>query len=289
MNCWSARGDRPRIARSVVAGPVRQTTPAGAGRGVGAASRPLRPPATSALRPPPQPRGGSWGGGTRWNIFAVPDRSRPSGVAAGTCRGSSIRRPAATNGIDDSRRFRSSSRRSGRNASSTIAGAEGALAAGSSQWSHGPTRQSRGHCHFLGAATVSFPSLHTWPRGVRCSTPVRCSSTSVNPAGSTRLLGRIEPGWLTPSRRRVGRDHCSSARLDSSDMSPGRRPHRPRATSTTCDLVRSGHSGSVVQLLLADERTGTAGVSGTMAAIGTDAASSVQRTSSRREWMPSLA
>ena len=32
-----------------------------------------------------------------------------------------------------------------------------------------------------------------------CTTPGRCSSTSVSPAASTSLLGRIESGWSTPS------------------------------------------------------------------------------------------
>ncbi len=83
-----------------------------------------------------------------------------------------------------------------------------------------------------------------------CTTPGPCSSTSVNPAVSTFLLGRIESGWSTPGTMACGsspsrRDRCAPGRVD-----PTRRARRLGRDLTDPELPQalgtwfgSGHSG----------------------------------------------
>jgi len=63
-------------------------------------------------------------------------------------------------------------------------------------------------------------------------------------------LGRIESGWSMPGTMawwssRSWRDRCAPGRGDPTRRACrlGRRPRGPRAASSTCDLVRSIHSG----------------------------------------------
>ena len=69
----------------------------------------------------------------------------------------------------------------------------------------------------------------------------------ISPVGESSPVGRRQTPW------RVGapgfwRDRCAPGRVDPTRRicRLGRRPRRPRASSSTCDLVRSGHSGSLV-------------------------------------------
>ena len=63
-----------------------------------------------------------------------------------------------------------------------------------------------GHPCSDGACPTSTCIPRTVPRASSpcCTTPGPCSSTSVNPAGSTFLLGQIESGWSTPGTMACG-------------------------------------------------------------------------------------
>ncbi len=81
-----------------------------------------------------------------------------------------------------------------------------------------------------GACPTSTCRRRTVPRASSpcCTTPGPCSSTSVNPAVSTFLLGRIESGWSTPSMLA-----CGSSRSLARPLLPG----RVDPTRRTCRLA----------------------------------------------------